>query len=388
MTTTSAVPLDESHGSIVRAEVFAVSHEFRPAVGVSIAWTGRHDYLLVKLTDAAGRVGWGETYLMPGLGQVTCDLARLLIGAPAMQLRAHHRLLASTLASSYAISALLIAIDDLRGHQLGVPVHQLYGGAVRQEVAAYAASAGYISGVEPEESWPAEAQECLSAGFEAIKLRIGRYRLDREIAILTRLRRDNGSDLMLAADGNGGYSFADAMRMGDALADLGFAWFEEPLPQRGYRGYARLAGRLRLPLAGGELVENADTAAHLLDASTFDLVQPDPVICEGLAGLMLIADNAALRGIPVIPHTSGSAIGIVAAIHAVACLPAPAGASPTSLPRVEIGRGRNDFRTRLLTHGPDLDSGTIQVPAGPGLGIVVDEDFVQGNLCYPSITVE
>lgn len=358
---------------VASAEVFVLTRPIAPRIGVSIAWASRHEYVLVRLTDGDGRSGWGETYLMPGLAEVVRDLAGLLIGEPAYAVRRHRATLAATLSSPYAASALLIALDDLRGRQAGVPVHRLYGGVARR-VDTYAASPGYVEGQDPEETWPAEVAAYRAEGFGAVKLRIGRYPIAREAPILAAARAAAGDGVRLMADGNGGYGMADAVRMGDVLAELGFDWFEEPLPQRGdYPRYPDLAPRLRVTLAGGEIVETAAQARRLLDAGGVDVVQPEPVICGGIGALLEIADLAAGRGIPVVPHTSGGALGLVAALHAIACLP------QHDLLRLELGRGVNPLRSDLLAAGPGLEAGAVDVPDGPGLGVEVDEDLVRGS---------
>jgi D-galactarolactone cycloisomerase len=360
---------------VASAEVFVLTRPIQPRIGVSIAWMARHEYVLVRLTDHDGRSGWGETYLMPGLAEVVRDLAALLLGEPASAIRRHRATLAATLASPYAASALLIALDDLRGQQAGVPVFQLYGGTARA-VPAYAASPGYVEGQDPEGTWPAELAAYRDEGFDAVKLRVGRYPVEREAPILSAVRAA-AEDVRLMADGNGGYGLADAVRMGAVLADLGFDWFEEPLPQRGgYPRYPDLAAKLTVTLAGGEILETPDAALRLLAAGGVDVVQPEPVICGGIPGLLEIADLAALHGVPVVPHTSGGALGLVAALHAVACLP------PHPLLRLELGRGHNELRSGLLAKGPDLDRGVVEVPLDPGLGVVVDEDLVRRTAVF------
>jgi D-galactarolactone cycloisomerase len=355
---------------VASAEVFVLTRPIAPRVGVSVAWAARHEYVLVRLTDHDGRSGWGETYLMPGLAEVVRDLAGLVVGQPAAATRRHRAAFVATLSSTYAASALLIALDDLRGRQAGVPVFQLYGGTARA-VPAYAASPGYVEAHDPEETWPAELASYADEGFDAVKLRVGRYPVAREAPILETVRASAGS-VRLMADGNGGYRMADAVRMGGVLAELGFDWFEEPLPQRGgYPRYPDLAAKLRVTLAGGEIVETPAEARRLLAAGGVDVIQPEPVICGGIPGLLEIADLAALHGVPVVPHTSGGALGLVAALHAIACLP------EHDLLRLELGRGANELRSGLLAKGPNLDRGTVEVPLGAGLGVEVDEDLVR-----------
>lgn len=357
--------------TVRRVEVFAVSHPIDPPQGVSIGLATAHAYVLVRLEDADGRVGWGETYLLPGMAEMVRDQAALAVGTDPTALRRHRPALAST----YAQSAVSIALDDLRGRQLGCPVHVLHGGPLRDSVVAYAASQGYVDGVDPEDAWPAEVAGYAQAGFSVVKLRIGRYPIERERAALAALPRS----VRLLVDGNGAYTPAGAVRMGRELESLDVGWFEEPLPQRGYRGYGRLARTLDIAVAGGEILETPEEALRLLSAEGVDILQPEPVICGGIDGALRIAEIAAAHGIPVVPHTSGGALGIAAALQVLACLPDPSGSPSTDAPLLEFGTGENPWRTDLLTVPLVLEAGRVAVPSGPGLGVEVNEPFVRAS---------
>lgn len=362
---------------IARAEVFVVRAPIDPPSGVSIGLATWHEYLLVRLEDGDGAVGWGETYLLPGLPAVAADLTRMLLGADPGAVRLHARTLASTAASSYVRSAIMIALDDLRARRLDVPVHALYGGPTRTDVRAYAASQGYVADRPPEETWPADVAEYLAAGYRAIKLRVGRYPIEREAAILRELVPSLPAGTEFMVDGNGAYVMGTALRMGAVLEELGARWFEEPLPQHGYPGYPELAAQLTIDLAGGEILENARDADRLLAAHGVDVVQPDVVICGGIAAALEIADLAAVHGIPVVPHTSGGALGITATLHLLACLADPNAAPASPKPLLEFGQGPNPWRTDLLEQPLTLVDGAVAVPTGPGLGVTVDEAFVR-----------
>lgn len=355
------------------AEVFRISSPVDPPSGVSIRYAHAHAYVLVKLVDAAGRCGWGETYDNPGMFETVRGLAGLLVDKEPWPLRSHRDDLAITRTSSEARSALMIALDDLRGHQVGLPVHRLYGGPTRERVTAYAASQGYIEGIEPEDSWPAEVAELVARGFTAVKLRIGRYAIDREAHVLERVRDETPQHVALVVDGNGAYSPSGAVRMGRVLERLGYGWFEEPLPQADYRGYPALAAALDIALAGGEGMQTSAEASRLLGRSGLDVIQPEPVICGGIEGALRIADVAMLHGVPVVPHTSGSAIGIAAAMQVLACLPDVSTAPAAERPWLELGTS-NPWREELLTTPPVLRDGGFDVPTGPGLGVTVDEE--------------
>lgn len=357
---------------VERADISVVSAPIEPPAGVSIGLATAHEYVVVRLTDSAGCVGWGETYLLPGVEQVIVELARLVIGAPAGAMRHHREQLARTRTGGYAQSALLLALDDLRARQRGMPLHALHGGPVRDSVAAYAASQGYVEGEELEHTWIREAENFLEAGFTAMKLRTGRFPVDREARALERVRDLVGADVGLMVDGNGGYTLGEALRMGEVLHDLGARWFEEPLPQDGYHGYGPLRGRLRVPLAGGEIAESSDDAGQILAAEAVDIIQPDVVICGGVVSALDIAVNAAARGVTMIPHTSGGAIGIAATVQLLALMPDES-RSPAAAPMLlEFGQGPNPWRTDVLENPLSLEDGRITIPDGPGLGWQVD----------------
>jgi D-galactarolactone cycloisomerase len=363
---------------IRRVETFLVSHPLNPRTGPSIALSSAHAYVLVKITDADGRSGWGETYAVPGIAAIVEATAPVLIGRSAQPLRAHIRDLRWSAEHPYAVSAMMIALEDLRARQLGVSIAASFGGPQRTRVRAYAASGGYIEGKDPAETWPAEVERIRAAGFTAMKFRVGRYPVAHEAALLEQIRDDLPDDFHLMADGNAGYTFPRAIEMGNILDSLGFIWFEEPVHQReGYAGYPRLAAALDIALAGGEILESRSAAVDLLGSGAVDIVQPEPVICGGITETLWIADLAAVESIAAMPHTSNNAIGICAGLQVLACLPDPNRSPASDLLYLEYGVDDNPHRSGLLATPLQLDQGWVTVPDGPGLGIEIDEAYLR-----------
>jgi D-galactarolactone cycloisomerase len=364
--------------TIERLECFTMEYTFSPRRGPSIAFSGEHSYVLVKLTDRDGIAGWGETYLVPGAAATIEALGPLLMGRRAQDALDLKRDVAVAAQDAYVSSAISIAIDDLRARQIGVPIYQLYGGARRDRIRAYGASGGYREGEDPGVTWPAEAAELVGLGYTAIKLRIGRYPLAHERPIYERLRRELPANVALMADGNAGYTFRQAIDTGKVLHELGFLWWEEPMHQwDGYMGYERLAAALEIALAGGEITMSRNAAKNLIERSGVDIFQPEPVICGGISETLFIADMARLNAISVVPHTSGSAIGIAAAVQCIAALPNPTPLTLHDMPMLEMGADPNPWRTDLLTRPIRELDGWVNVPTGPGLGWDVDEAFVR-----------
>ena len=352
-----------------------------PRTGVSILYISSHSYVLVKLTDENGITGWGESYATPGVFATIETVGESLIGRDA-SLRSLLRDVRFTaggiVGGGFASAALSIALEDLHARQLGVSMSTMYGGRVRDDVRVYAASGGYTEGVHPRETWPAELDRALDAGFTALKYRIGGYPIAEEAKILESIRdrAPDGFDLM--ADGNAAYMLPDALAMGAVLGDLGFRWYEEPMVQRGgYVDYRELTQRLPVAIAGGEgLVSRTDAARFLADR-TVDIVQPDPVICGGVGDALFIAELAGLHGVMATPHTSNSAVGITCGIHIIGCLPNATRAFHGWDPLLEYGIDGSVWRESLLVEPHVMTDGRIPVPTGPGLGVDIDEAHVR-----------
>jgi D-galactarolactone cycloisomerase len=364
--------------AIQNVECFVVRHRLSPRTGPSIAFSTEHAYVIVKITDGDGRAGWGETYLIPGIPSIVEEIGATLLGRPATSLRALSSDVRWSAEHPYATSALTIALEDLRARQLGCSVAESFGGAVRDRVRVYAASGGYIEGKDPADTWPAEVARLRDGGYTAIKLRIGRFPIRHEAPLLERLRADLPAEIALMADGNAAYTYPDAIQMGRVLERLGFAWFEEPLRQReGYVGYERLHAGLTIALAAGEILLNRSEAESFLARGCSDIVQPEPVICGGVAETLFISELAAVHAVTAMPHTSNSAIGIAAGLQVLACLPDPTRSPASTELFLEHGVDDNPHRAGLLTTPLRMTDGYVAVPDGPGLGVEVDEDYLR-----------
>lgn len=364
------------HLTIASVEAFPVRAAMTRPRGPSILSYRERASLLVKVTTDDGLVGWGETYLLGGLVSLIRDvLGPLLVGRDPLQVRRLWReLSAATFENGFAVGAVDLALHDLWGKALGVPVHQLYGGAQRQRVQAYASLPGYEDDRGPEEHWVEETAALAARGFRAMKLRIGRYAPERELPLVRRVRETLPADARLMADGNAAYTLPTAVRVGQALHELGLAWFEEPLSQLGYHGYPELRSKLDIALAGGEGLQTRAAFADLLGRGGVDIVQPDVSICGGITECLFVADLARLSAVQCIPHCWGGAVMLAATVQVVSVLPDPSRLAGSESPLVELDVTENPFRDELLRSGPIvLRDGCLEVPTAPGLGVEVDE---------------
>ena len=182
----------------------------------------------------------------------------------------------------------------------------------------------------------------------------------------------------IALIGNGAYSLATAIKMGRALEELDFYWFEEPLPQPNHAGYEVLASTLDIAIAGGEGLGSREQFKNLIERRAVDIVQPDVSLCGGFAECLFVAEFAKLWAVPCMPHCWGGAIIVAATVHLLALLPDASWARTTETPMLEMDTAENPFRDQLagsqLHIGKD---GLVAVPSGPGLGIEIDEEMVK-----------
>ncbi len=380
--TRAAVP-DAAAGdrslTITNVETFLLRHKLPRAIGVSTALSDQRSTVIVKLSTDAGLVGWGETGDIAGARAVIEEKLRpLLLGRNPLAKRSLWRAAwGANFGDGRAVGAVDVALDDLRGKALGLPVADLYGGRLRERVLAYASGMNYTDGVEAERQFPEEAARLAAEGFLAMKMRTGRFDSRRDLAILAKVRAAVGPNVRLLTDGNGTFTFHEAVKFGKELQKLDFYCFEEPLPQGlNYAGYDALAAELEIALAGGEVFDSRAAARDHIVRRSFDIIQPDVILCGGIGEVLFIAEMARLWSIPCLPHCWSGAIGLAATVQTVAALPNATFGHSAEEPMVETDTAENPFRTELATEPLRQRDGYIDVPKRPGLGVEIDESVL------------
>ena len=368
---------------IASVKTFLLRHRLKRPSGasVSVPLPKMREALLVKIETDHGLVGWGETSPISGArGTIEDHLAKRLIGRNPLEYRRLWReMWGPNFGNALAVGGVETALNDLRGKALNLPVAELFGGRFRDRVPVYVSALNYVEKPEIEEEYPKVAAQMVARGHKAIKMRLGRYSVAREARVAAKVRETVGPDIKLLADGNGAYTWGKALKMAHVLHDLGFEYFEEPLPQvsPNYTGYEELRRKMPLPLAGGEALDSRAAGKALIDRGCFDIIQPDVSLCGGLGEALFIAELAALSGIRCIPHCWGGDIVIAASAHLLSLLPEPHWGRPTDTPLLEIDQGENPWRDGLVTEPLKVRDGFLTVPTKPGLGIEVNEDVVR-----------
>ena len=250
-----------------------------------------------------------------------------------------------------ALSALDLALWDLKGKALGQPVARLIGGA-RNAVPAYA-TVGLPGFTESE--LIAACVEALAAGFHGVKILVGAGRSLAEDAQRIRAVRRAIGEAALMLDANCAYSVAEARRLTALVADCDIAFFEEPLRGNDIRALAELRRASAIPLASGQMIQSVTWFRDVLAAGALDILQPNAAFCGGITNMLRILALAEAHGVPVT-----GAGGFEAAN-----LPVMAGHAHGGM--LEVHGAHSAIKARFATH-PEFCNGTLLVPATAGLG--------------------
>lgn len=356
---------------ITRVEAFQVGW------GEPAGRAGRSAFLRIGTDD--GLEGLGEASPMEGgiasLAILAKHVAPFLIGRDPLD----HAVIQETLlhrlvklgpegALSGALAALDIALWDLKGKFLGQPVYRLLGGAWRTRFPVYA-SIGGNAHRSVDEVLKAVERRVAKEKPAAVKIRWDgdRTRVDvdirGDIEKARAVRRLLGEDFMLGFDANNGYSVGGAMRVGRALEELGYAWFEEPVQHYHVAAMGELAQRLSITVSAGEQSYTLQAVKDLIAAGV-RMVQPDIVKMGGITGMTACAALAHAHGVEFVPHQTQPAIGHMANLHLLATVMHLA--KPVELAD-NWERALPVFRNPA---GPA--EGLCHLPAAPGLGLDYD----------------
>lgn len=270
---------------------------------------------------------------------------------------------------SFPVSAIDVALWDLAGQLLQVPLYRLLGGR-RERILAYASSANMAH----VDDYVAEALRCVARGYRAYKI----HPFDvaaRDIELCRAVRDAVGPGIALMLDVAKAYDRSDAMRVGRAIQDLGFAWYEEPLPQHDIPGHVDLCRALDIPVVGAETLPGHSRAiANHLQAGALDMVLCDVYWKAGVTGMLKTAALAEAMGARVASHHGASPLMNLANLH-VLC-------GATDADWIEILVPEDGYDYALASYlAPDAD-GYVHAPRGPGLGVAIDRAYIEAHKTF------
>lgn len=343
----------------------------RPRASPLEASGGRLNHLvtlLVRLHTDGGLVGIGFAYALQSSGRALLaiaedDIAPLLLNEDPLDNQRHASRVYWRLQTvgrrglvQQAYSAFDVAMWDLKGKAAGLPLHKLLGGA-QESAEVYGSDTAWLW-MSVEQIVEA-SQPYLDQGLKGLKIKIGANAAD-DLDRLTRLREELGEDVWLAVDANERYDYTTALTMGRFFEEeIGVGWFEEPITCEDAEGHARLARRLDLPIAAGEMLFGLDEFERYVAKDALAVLQPDVTRLGGITATLPVIALAEQHHLPVSPHLLPE-IGV----HLACGLPV--------VTSVEL----MPWLAPLFTTGPAIVRGRLAPPPGPGLGLELNADNV------------
>ncbi|HET8546366.1 MAG TPA: mandelate racemase/muconate lactonizing enzyme family protein [Bryobacteraceae bacterium] len=272
-----------------------------------------------------------------------------------------------------------VALWDLIGKACSQPLYKLFGGA-NERVVPYASM--IVLGTPEERS--RQAQQLSEQGWKAIKLRLHHNSMREDLRTVELVRKAVGDRMTVMVDANQAQSsgnwqpgllwdFRRALETARELEKLGVYWLEEPLARYDFARLAELNRQVAIPLAGGENNSGLHEFRQMCEQGVYDILQPEPLVMEGITGLRKVGSLAEAHGLRIVPHHGGGDIGTIATLHLVASWPhAPYWELLHDPP---VGSYENRFA--IFQNPPRVGKdGLIDPPQGGGLGVSIIDDLI------------
>lgn len=339
---------------------------------------------IVKILSDTGHVGWGEGYGPAGVIQSGVEhITPFIIGQNPLETETvwnimYRRTLdyarSGVLVSS--ISAIDVALWDLKGKILEQPVYTLLGGKKRDSIVPYATGMYFTRGENLPNKLASEANRYARMGYKAMKMKVG-LGVAEDLQHVIAVREAIGPNIQLMIDANHAYNLREAIQLARAVEPYNIYWFEEPLSPEYYGQYEELRKKTSISIAGGECEYLRFGFYALLHSKSVDIAQPDICSTGGLTEAKRIAVLASVYGVEVVPHTWGTGIAIAAASHFMYNLDILPGRLKAPAGYIEYDQTENGLRDELTTSDLIFENGEITISDSPGLGVEINEEILQ-----------
>ncbi len=359
------------------------------------------EYLFVEVRTDQGLTGWGEiTTTTRTANRAVAGMIRqlndLLVGEDPSQIeRIWHKTfrsftyMGSRGATAHVVSGIDIALWDLRGKALGLPIYELLGGRVRDDLLLYTHPDG--AKLQTEGGLEEEIDAIVASGHTALKIDPFPHRPDqspsnddfldgglsreaeaRAARLTARVRQAAGPEIELLIDAHGRFNVPTAIRLCRTLEDAAaIDWFEEPVPVESYPALQQVRDKVNAAISVGERLHTRWEFVPILQNRLADYVMPDVTWTGGITELKKIAALAEAYYIPVSPHDASGPINVVAGAHVMLTVP--------NFYRLETSRYDLAKYNRLIQEPLDNRGGRLRLDPKPGLGVEPDLDYFQAN---------
>jgi galactonate dehydratase len=365
------------------------------SVNVYLVTAGKLHPVIVEVITDEGIVGIGEAAIAYGIGGTAAagmakDLAARILGRDPSRIE---ELWSEMYDHSFwakgggpivfaGISAIEQALWDIKGKALGVPVYELLGGRMRDEIRVYA-NGWYGASRTPAELAKA-AERPLRDGYKALKCyplaqwdggglrHVTNRQIDRGFANLAfekvrTLREAVGPEIELMLDLSGGLTTDETIRLCRRFEELDITWIEEPADPFDIGALKKISDQVRIPVAVGERLYTRHGFRKIFEAQAADVVQPDVGNTGGIMEVKKIAAMAEAYNMRVAPHNCASALSTAASLQVAACIP--------NFMTQEIYPyfPERPGYVQVLEDSPEerIRGGFVAVPTGPGLGVAL-----------------
>ncbi|NLS08077.1 mandelate racemase/muconate lactonizing enzyme family protein [Rhizobium sp. P32RR-XVIII] len=345
-------------------------------------------YLFVQITTEDGTTGIGESGAWGHLEASAAAIVKCgeyLVGRDARQIEHHWNALQRAshftgAAIMGAISAIDIALWDIKGKSLGVPISDLLGGSVRDKIRLY----GHVKAKTPKEMI-SEALLRKSQGFTALghlnpflDEDYNRYfkpharKIDDAVAVIASLREALGPDVDLCIELHRRLTVAEAITFAREIEPYRPMFFEDPLKPSSQDAMAWVADHIPVPIATGERYFSLQMFQTLVARRGVQFLRPSIGLCGGITGAKKIAALAEANDMDIIPHNPLSPLNLAAELQLDANVP---NVAIQEYPSSSTGiHGNTDLPAAALFEGlPTPQDGFLSIPQGPGLGIELRE---------------
>jgi galactonate dehydratase len=364
------------------------------------------EFLFIEVTTDEGVSGWGEITTTTKLAnRALCSMLRQigssLVGEDPGKIEylwhktfRSYTYMGSRGAAVECVSAIDIALWDIRGKVLGKPIYELLGGAVRDEIALYTHpdQRKFTS----KEGVVNEIRDIVNSGHTALKFDPYEYqgeiidgrareqrngyldgsmsrKHEREAAELTALIRETaGADTEILIDAHGRFDVPTAIRLCRSLEEAGdIDWFEEPCPPESLNALKQVRDKVSAPISSGERGHTKWDFAPVLENKLADYIMPDVTWTGGITELKKISALCEAYYVPVSPHDAAGPVNVVAGAHVMMTVP--------DFYKPETSEWHLNKYNDLIDTPLDNSNGSVKLPKKPGLGDEMNRDYLEAN---------
>ena len=344
-------------------------------------FTYRTNFVFVKLETDEGISGIGEgtlEYKENALLGAIEDIKRVLIGQDPREVeRISHELYRDSYwrvgpVLQSAVSAVNMAMWDIKAKAAGVPVYEMLGGKVRDGVRMYANA--WFAGAKTADEFAAAAVKAKNMGVTALKwdpfgkayMYMENADFRRSIEIVEAVRGAVGNDVDLLIEGHGRFDIATGIKIANAIKPFDPYFFEEPTPPDCLDALAQVHKNSPVPIAAGERLYSLTQMRDFLERGCADFVQPDISHCGGISAVKKMAALCEAHYVALAPHNPSGPVANAATLHIAASTP--------GFRILEICLTDVSWRKELTNERVVFDKGNILIPTGVGLGLEINEE--------------